>query len=45
MLKSFFDWLIGVEPISRWALFLMLFGMVVGIATAIKHTRKKALGE
>lgn len=42
MFKSVLDWLIGIEPVNRWVLILMLAGMITAIALALKNIGKKA---
>ena len=40
MFKSLFDWLVGSEPVSRWVLILMILGLTVGLALALKNLNK-----
>lgn len=40
MFKSLFDWLVSSEPVSRWVLILMILGLIVGLASALKNLNK-----
>ena len=42
MFKSLLNWLIGVEPISRWLLLIMLLGMIIGAGFTLKYYGRKS---